>query len=174
MSESMDHLDRRRAPFLKYGALSSLSLLLALGVSGCMQTEEKVPEKENSISLKVKKKSLKPVEPSESESPAATTGSSQDTSDRSEGSDAKEVATPLQWDSYEVVDETNIKFYFLAESAPDPCSGYKVDAELKETETTVQPVFTYSVPDNPDKCVPFDWAASLSLDEPLGDRKIVE
>lgn len=174
MSESMNHLDRRRSPFVKFGALSILSLLLALGVSGCMQTEEKVPEEKDSASLNVKKKSLNPTELSESESPAATTGSSQDTSDRSEGSDAKEVAMHLQWDSYEVVDETSIKFYFLAESAPDPCSGYKVDAKLKETETTVQPVFTYSVPDNPDKCVPFDWDTSLSLDEPLGDRKIVE
>lgn len=174
MSESMNHLDRRRAPFVKFGALSSLSLLLALGVSGCMQTEEKVPEEKNSISLSVKKSSLNPIESSKSESPAAATESSQGASDPREENDADEVAMPLQWDSYEVVDETNIKFSFLAESAPDPCSGYEVDANLKETETTVQPVFTYSVPDYPDKCVPFDWAASLSLDEPLGDRKIIE
>lgn len=174
MSESMNHLDRRRSPFVKFGALSSLSLLLALGVSGCMQTEEKVPEEKDSASLNVKKKSLNPTEPSESESPEATAGSSQGASDPREESDADEVAMPLQWDSYEVVDETSIKFYFLAESAPDPCSGYKVDAELKETETTVQPVFAYSLPDHPDKCVPFDWDTSLSLDEPLGDRKIIE
>lgn len=165
-----------KSPSYKIATLSGLAVVLTLFATGCGTTDNNISE---NTPIATEMSTAKPTtvpKPTASSSPTPTTSSSETTEPKLPDfdKDEEEKTYPIKWDSYDIIDSQNIKFHFLAETAPDPCSSYRVVVAVDETPTTIDPDFKYKMPEDTSKCTPYDWSIDVHLTEPLGDREIVQ
>lgn len=165
-----------KSPLHKRATLSGLVVVLALFTSGCVPTDNNISENNPIATEKSTAKPTPVNKPTASSSSTPTASSSETSESKLPDFDQheEEKTYPIKWDSYDVVDAHNIKFHFLAETAPDPCSGDRVVIAVDETPTTIDPDFKYKMPEDPSNCTPYDWSVDVHLTEPLGDKEIVQ